>query len=73
MSIESYRFVSGTCYFIKYAADFSEKVTAIFSADHRRLFPYRWDKKLGCWNECGNMYSIAYIRKLEKAGKVIYR
>ena len=38
-----------------------------------RLYPYRWDKKLNCWNECSGLYSVSYIRQLEKAGKVIYR
>ena len=38
-----------------------------------RLYPYRWDKKLGCWNECSGLYSVNYIRQLEKAGKVIYQ
>ena len=38
-----------------------------------RRYPYRWDKKLSCWNECSGMYSVSYIRQLEKAGKVIYR
>ena len=71
MFIDSYRFVADTCYFIRYQG-FSEKVIAVLSADHRRLYPYRWDKKLNCWNECSNVYSIAYIRKLEKAGKIIY-
>lgn len=51
---------------------YTEKVHCVFS-DRGRIYPYRWDKKLGCWNECSDRYTIGYIRQLEKAGKVINR
>ena len=51
---------------------YSDKVICIGDKEYL-LYPYRWDNKLGCWNECSNLYSVSYIRRLEKAGKVIYR
>ena len=35
-----------------------------------RYYPYRWDRKLKCWNECSGVYGYKYLRQLEKNGKV---
>ena len=71
MNFDTYRFIGSTCYFIRLSG-LSEKVVSILGKNGR-LYPYRWDKKLNCWNECSNVYTLPYIRRLEKAGKIIYR
>ena len=48
----------------------SDKVICYFNDSNHMFFPYVWDKKLNCWNECSNKYSVKYIQKLEKLNKV---
>ena len=51
----------------------TDKVLYFFSdITHHIYFPYKWDKKLNCYNNCKNTYSVKYIQKLERENQVIF-
>ena len=48
----------------------NEKGKVLFYRGNKKFYPYRWDNRYNCWNECSGVYTYRGIRRLESMGKV---